>query len=134
MPVEIWSTERTEAYIKARLTAHGKAQHELPDCTAEERWEHPGIYALYKKGNSRASSLHGTREEAEAALSAVAGEWKNKRAGFEIRERPAEQRRCEDYCSALPFCEQGQRLINATEDFRLAQHWTVSAPRAPAAQ
>ncbi len=126
IPVEMWGAKRTEAYIKDRLIAHGKAQHELPECDAEERWERPAVYALYKGKNIRATRLYDTKEEGEAALDAAG-------SGHELRERPAEQKRCADYCAALPFCEQGQRLVKATEDSISAQHWTVSGPRATAA-
>jgi hypothetical protein len=133
MPAPLWPAAQTEAYIRARLLVHGKAQTVLPECTAEERWERPGVYALIKRGNSRATSIHPTLAEAEAALDAT-GEWKTKRAQFEIQERPAEQRRCADYCAALPFCEQGQRLIHRTHEIRLEQNWSISGPRASAVE
>lgn len=126
--VEVWPAERIEAYIKERLMAHGWAQHELPECTSEERWERPAVYVIQKKGNSRATSVHATQEAAEAALATL-----TPAASYSIVERPAEQRRCQDYCPALPFCEQGQRLLKETEDFRLSKLWTVAQPRAPAA-
>lgn len=126
VPVLVWQPATIEAYIKERLIAHGKAQHELPECTADERWERPGVYALMKIGNKRATSVWNDRVDAERELRAQSSK-------YTIEERPAEQKRCADYCAALPFCEQGQRLVKATEDFRLAQHWTVSGPRASAA-
>ena len=90
----------------------------------------PGVFALYKKGNTKATSLHDTEEEAQAALAEAAAKGK---AQYEIRQRPAEQKRCADYCAAFQFCTQGQALVKATNDFRLAQHWSVSGPRASAA-
>lgn len=126
IPVEMWSAERTETYIKARLIAHGKAQHVLSECSAEERWERPAIFALHKIGNKRATKLFEDETEAIAALAGIG-------KGYEIQKRPAEQKRCEDYCPALPLCTQGQLLLKQIEDFRLAQHWTVSGPRATAA-
>lgn len=119
IPIEAWPADRTEAYIKERLMAHGKAQTVLPECTADERWERPAVFALHKTGNKRATKLYDTEAEAEAAL-VEAGK------GFEIQTRPAEQKRCADFCSALPFCTQGQRLVKATEEFRLGQIWSVS--------
>ena len=137
IPVPMWTHDQTEAYIKQRLIAHGKAQTVLPECSADERWERPSVFALYKTGNTRATSLHDTEQEAQDALNvaSVAASVKAIKAPpkFEIRERPAEQKRCADYCAAFAFCEQGQGLVKATEDFRLAQHWSVSGPRASAA-
>jgi hypothetical protein len=136
IPVEMWPADRTEAYLRDRLTAHGKAQYVLPECTAEERWERPAVFAVHKNQNIRATSLHPTTEAAEAAAEdLMTGNLNPGNTKYRVIERPAEQKRCQDYCAALPFCEQGQRLIKATEDFRLSQIWTVpaSGPRASAA-
>ncbi len=110
IPVEMWSPERTEAYIKDRLIAHGRAQHELPECSPDERWERPAVYALYKGRNVRATKLFDTEAEAIAAMEAMPG---GSHAN-EIRKRPAEQKRCQDYCSALPWCEFGKELVHNT--------------------
>lgn len=130
IPVQMWPASQTEEYIKQRLIAHGKAQHELPECTPEERWEKPSVLALYRIGNSRATSLHATQDEAEAALEAIAPNSLKKRS-YEIRERPAVQTRCAEYCPARPFCTQAQQL----EEYRDRQTaWVVaSGPRGTAA-
>ncbi len=137
IPVEMWSAERTEAYIRERLMAHGKAQHVLPECTADERWERSAIFAVHKDKNVRATSLHATRVEAEvmAERYMVERSGKTAKAIYTVTERAAEQKRCADYCAAFAFCEQGQALVKATEDFRLSQIWTIpeSGPRASAA-
>jgi hypothetical protein len=127
LKVDTWPEKQIETYITDRLLAHGWAQHELPECTAEERWERPAVYAVVKKGNSRATSVHLTLEAAQQALEALTP------GAYAITERPAEQRRCQDYCPALPFCEQGQGLLKKIEDSRLAKLWTVAPPRASAA-
>lgn len=111
IPIEAWSEGTINAYITGRLIAHGRAQHSLPECTADERWELPAKYALYKEGNTRAISLHNTVDEADIALRQKIMEQGNgKRATYFVHERPAEQRRCESYCAAYPFCNQGQTL------------------------
>lgn len=125
VPVSLWPTEQTEEYIKSRLMAHGWAQHELPECTTEERWERPAVYALHKRGNTRATSLHDRIEQAEAARDAAI-EAATRKAEYEIQERPAQQIRCTDYCPAMPFCDQGKALLKAAEDIRLGQLWSVS--------
>lgn len=129
--VEMWPNQQIEDYITQRLIAHGRAQHELPECNAEERWERPAIYAIMKRGNSRAISVHKSEDEARATLAALQAQEtmtnpKQLRA-FSITERPADNRRCEDYCPALPFCEQGQKLVQAKADFAKAKMWSVSA-------
>lgn len=108
MPVNLWPFDRTEAFILERLKAHADAQHVLPLCTSAERWERPAKIALMKFGNKKATSLHDTRAEAEAALAAKGG------TTYRIDERPAEQIRCKDYCPAAPVCEQWSELNKAT--------------------
>lgn len=116
VPIEMWPPNKTEAYITERLTAHGKAQHDLPECTAEERWERPSKIALYKEGNLRATSLHDTHEDADRALrDAIMSRKPGSKTEFFLQERPAEQKRCEAYCAAYAFCTQGQALIAATD-------------------
>jgi hypothetical protein len=113
LPVGLWSPERCEQYILDRLRAHANAQHVLPLCTAEERWERPAKFALVKDGNKRATSLHDTREEAENALVVATSDAK-KGVTFRIDERPAEQVRCESYCPARPVCRQADDLMRVT--------------------
>jgi hypothetical protein len=125
IPVPIWNPSITEDYIQIRLNLHSKAHRNLPECTADERWERPAVYALHKIGNKRATKLFDTEAEAHEALAAID-------SGYEIQLRPAEQKRCEDYCNALPFCTQGQKLVKETEEHRLQQLWSVSGPRASA--
>ena len=95
-----------------RLKAHGDAQHVLPLCSPEERWERPAKFALVKEGNKRAASLHDTFDEAAAARDAItpAGATYKHR----IEERPAEPIRCAQYCSARPVCSQADELMKVT--------------------
>jgi len=109
MDVALWPAEKTEAYIVERLTAHGKAQHVLPECTPEERWERPAKWALRKDGNKRATSLHDTEAEAVAAQAAA-----KKPSEMLVEHRPGESIRCADYCSAAPCCSQWAELSRVT--------------------
>ena len=113
IPVDLWPDAQTEQYILDRLVAHAHAQHLLPFCTADERWERPAKFALMKDGNKRATSLHDTRDEADAALTA-AQEGAKKGTTFRVDERPAEQVRCESYCAARPKCLQADELLKVT--------------------
>lgn len=124
LPMPLWTPAECESYILARLTAHADAQHELPLCTAEERWERPAKLALIREGNVKATSLHGTLIEAEAAREHEIADDLAKRLAkrktppkeplvplaFRIDTRPAEQIRCRDYCAAAPVCEQWKAL------------------------
>jgi len=118
IPVRMWTANETETYIQQRLNAHSKAHRTLPECTADERWERPAIYALQKIGNKRATKLFDSKTEAAQALLEYG-------LGYEVQHRPAEQKRCRDYCMALPFCTQGQELLEKEEQFKLSQLWSV---------
>lgn len=122
IPVETWPQEQIETYIRKRLIVHGKAQHELPECTDEERWATSAVYAILKKGNKSAVSLHDTAIEAAQALKSLP----TYTGAYSIVERPAEQRRCADYCVALPFCTQGQALLQKTHDYKVSKMWNVN--------
>lgn len=113
LPVRAWPSAETESYILARLQAHAAAQHVLPLCSPEERWERPAKFAVMKDGNKRATSLHDTRASAETAVSELQAEAK-KGAAYFINERPAEQVRCEQYCPARPACRQADDLMRVT--------------------
>ncbi len=111
--VPLWPAEQTEQYIVDRLRAHANAQHVLPLCSPEERWERPSKFAVIKDGNKRATSLHDTRQSAEIARDELMGEAKKGTAYF-VDERPAEQIRCKDYCVCAPVCEQWRELSRVT--------------------
>jgi hypothetical protein len=110
--VPMWPAEQTEQYILDRLLAHANAQHVLPLCSPEERWERPAKFAVMKDGNKRATSLHDTREEAEREADAKSNGGRNWK--YRVDERPAEQVRCRDYCICRPVCVQADELLKAT--------------------
>lgn len=110
MPLEMWSLEKTEAFIRERLAAHEKSlidPHSVP-CTPEERWERAGKFAVMKKGQKRSMRNLDTKAEAETYIKNTGIE------GLTIEERPTIQKRCEAYCNVLKWCPQGQSLINKT--------------------
>jgi len=127
VPVEMWSESQTEEYIKSRLIAHGQAQHELPECTPEERWQKAPVFALQRLGTNRAKSLHDTYDEADRARNALPI---RELGDYTVIQRSGENRRCADYCPVLEFCTQGQALLKASEDAKLSQLWTVGGGKA----
>ncbi len=106
-PITVWTIDEQRAFIEARVAAHKSTEHvaddELPWCSDEERWANPAQYALMKRGRNRAVRLYASRADAESALARTAD-----RHEFRIDERPAESRRCENYCTAAPWCNQWQ--------------------------
>lgn len=105
LPITLWPYEARQEFISNRISYHSAAEfaietdENLPDCTTEEMWEKPTVWALKRVGKLRASSLHHTQEDADAALE-KAGE------GFEIEVRPGERTRCATFCPVNAYCQQ----------------------------
>lgn len=107
--IPMWTAPEGEMYIVERLQAHGGAQHALPQCTPQERWERPAVWALRKETNKKATSLHDTEEEAETAKAAHKDGDK-----MLVEHRKGESIRCQDYCGAAPLCDQWKELNKVT--------------------
>lgn len=112
--VPCWSFEETEEYVKARLLIH---EDQNATCSPAERWQSDPVFAVMKKGSSRAvnGGKHDNRDAAEQMAHDL-----NKNATkdfilkgglYIVEERPGEARRCQMYCSLLPFCQQGQAIV-----------------------
>ena len=105
VPIRLWSKDEQEKFIKDRIAKHSACEFsmetggELPDCTPEEMWEKPAVWAVMKQGNTRAKSLHDSAESAEEAK-------KEAGAGFEIQFRQGARTRCKDYCLVSNWCQQ----------------------------
>ena len=77
----------------------------LPECSSDEMWEDPTIYAVMKEGRKSAVNARSTdRKSAEGMVKELG-------KGHYIQERPGVRKRCESYCSAAPFCQQYQRYL-----------------------
>lgn len=81
-------------------------------CTDEERWAKQGKWAVHKSGVQKAAKLADTEDELSAWIFAN----RSKLGGdYRIEERPAVYTRCNQYCSAAPFCRQHQQSLQAAE-------------------
>lgn len=116
--IPLWSPEEQESFAGLRVRAHQQAEKltddELPECTDEETWKKPDIWAVKKKGNKRAmpGGLHSTETSAQA-FAMIQG------PHVEIEHRPGSYPRCELYCSAAPFCKYGKprmKTVPETEE------------------
>jgi hypothetical protein len=109
----MWKIEDTVDFITRRVESHSKALHgDLPECTAEERWERNSDWAVMKEGNTKATASFDTKEEAEARM---AEEVEKNKPGpkskkeppkYSVAFRPGESIRCEHYCPVKNFCSQ----------------------------
>jgi len=105
VPIRLWSMAEREEYISNRISAHSACEFELetdgklPDCSPDEMWEKPAVWAVRKTGNVRAKSLHDSEESALLALEELG-------KGYEVEFRAGERTRCENYCLVNTYCQQ----------------------------
>lgn len=104
--VPMWPHEQAMDFIKARLDLHVAAADRsddcLPPCTAEERWATEDKWAVMKEGRKTAVRVY---DDQELASDHAASESK-----CYVEHRPGENKRCESYCDAAPFCHQFQNM------------------------
>lgn len=99
-PITLWSPAQQDAFIEERVRLHQAALINLPECSDEDRWARPNKYAVMKPGGNRAVKLFDTNEE--AIFFCKGDQYVEERTGASIR--------CESYCPALNWCDQG-RLV-----------------------
>lgn len=105
IPIRLWPMEEREAFVKDRVAKHSACDfaletgEALPLCTPQEMWERPTVYAVKKKGNVRAKSLHDTKEQAEAVAVSIGKD-------YEVEVRPGERVRCANFCPVKDHCGQ----------------------------
>ena len=105
LPIKLWPMQEREQFVKSCIAKHSacdfamEAGETLPKCTPEEMWEKPTIYAVRKKGNVRAKSLHESEAEANDAVNKLGKD-------YEVEVRPGERTRCASFCSVNAYCAQ----------------------------
>lgn len=110
LPIRLWSKEERDAFIANRIALHSACEFaietdgELPDCTSEEMWEKPTVWAVRKIGNKRAHSLYETEELATATLADLGD-------NYEIEVRKGERTRCENFCPVNTWCTQYKTYV-----------------------
>ena len=104
--VPLWSKGMQEQFLSERVKIHQQAREgSYPGCTDEERWAKPDKYAAKKKGRKTATKLFGDKFEAQ--------QWvveQTDARDFVLEFRQGSQTRCEDYCAAMPWCDQAKEL------------------------
>lgn len=110
--IPMWSEDQQDEYLNERVALHQKAEFdrltgsELPECSQDERWEKPPVWAVKKIGNKRAIKLYDMEEIAKAALL----------PGQEVEFRRGTATRCEaNWCRVNAWCSQYQREREAIE-------------------
>jgi len=106
LEIPIWSDEEAKAFLEDRVRLHLLAETKDVECTPEERWAKPSIWAIKKKGTSRAitGGLYAVEEKAKEKLAELGSQ-------YEIEYRPGENTRCALYCPVAKFCAQYQKIL-----------------------
>lgn len=105
--VPLWSVEKQLDFLEDRVTLHqaSRMDSRFAPCTDEERWAKPDKYAAKKKNAKRAIKLFDDKFEAQ--------QWvvdQTDARDFVLEFRQGSQTRCEDYCAAMPWCDQAKEL------------------------
>jgi hypothetical protein len=106
--IKLWPYEERTQFISDRIAQHAAAlfavetNDDLPECTPEQMWEKPQMWAVKKVGGVRAKNVCYTEEEANEKLE-LAGK------NHFIEVRPGERTRCANYCSVKDFCGQWKK-------------------------
>lgn len=112
-PVVLWESSVVAAYLDERVRLHQEAENgSWPECTPEERWARPDLWALMKKGQKKAVRLFENQEVANKWLGGILG---GDKTHF-IQHRQGESIRCAAYCPAAPKCKQWAKLNPTISD------------------
>jgi hypothetical protein len=105
IPIRLWSKEERDNFISNRIALHSACEFaietdgDLPDCTPDEMWEKPTVWAVFKIGGKRAHSLYETPEMALSALAELGDK-------YDIETRKGERTRCTNFCPVNTWCTQ----------------------------
>jgi hypothetical protein len=120
IPIQLWSQEDREQFIRDRVTQHSNAMltaelgETLPECTPEQMWEKAPVFAIMKEGNVRAKSVHALESEATVSLEDLKKSAK-KGENFYLEVRKGDRTRCENYCQVSKYCDQHQAYLASKE-------------------
>jgi hypothetical protein len=96
--IPMWSSEQVESFIQLRIAMHLAAERELPECSEQDRWAKPSIYAVMKGKRAMPGGLQFSLEAAESLCA--------KNPGTRVEFRKGESTRCNSYCPVSEFCTQ----------------------------
>lgn len=129
IPIELWPVEQTEQFYLERIKAHMEAamlsDHELPECSQEERWPKPDCFRVVTGDDpgravpggsffkTRAEADHFNNERREKNT-LKGGGYKKNFADARVVYQHGESKRCAEYCDAAPFCHQYAKICGKT--------------------
>jgi hypothetical protein len=108
---DLWSKKEAKDFLYSRID-HMKENEDRPDdeldlCDDKEMWAKPTAWAVMRPGQPRAvaSKDMTTKRKAQAYIRNAKQDDKDT---FTVECRPGKRTKCEDFCSAAPFCNQYQ--------------------------
>ena len=105
LDIPMWQDEVTLEDMRHAVTEQLEAREgNYRPCTDGERWKSDNVYAVMKAKRKSALRLLSTRADAEKYC--FDNELIDGEAGITIEFREGVAKRCLDYCSAAPYCEQ----------------------------
>jgi hypothetical protein len=112
IPIRMWDIGDTWKFVEDRVKAH--KEEGLPDCSEEEMWSSPPVYAVFginKDGSKkkRATRLFDHHHSAEMFRSELG-------VGATTEVRPGRRARCEgNYCGVASVCTQFKQYKDKQE-------------------
>lgn len=104
--IPLWSPEQAYKFLRERVILHQQARVTLPECSPEDRWARPDVFAVMKQGRKTAVKLYSNENEAKAHV------------GFDkslyVQHRPGVSVRCQAYCPVSQFCDQYQSTLTSS--------------------
>lgn len=108
LQLNVWTQEERLNFAKQRVSMLNYAEKltdkqlaELCPCTRYDQWSSFKGCALIKEGNSKATKVFESREDAEKYI-----QENEKYKDYILEERWTPKTRCNDYCSVRPYCYQ----------------------------
>jgi hypothetical protein len=101
--IKLWEPEAARIFMQNRVVLHQQAKLNLPECSPEDRWARPNVWAVMKEGRKTAVKLYDNEDAARAHV------------GFDkqlkVVLRPGASVRCQSYCRVSRFCAQYQASL-----------------------
>jgi len=97
------------AKIQEILYYKDKPEEEIPECSAEERWERGECWAVMKKGRKSAVKRHDSQFSAEQHA-------ENLGSGHYVEHRPGVPAKCVDYCTCAEKCSFYKKYMASLEE------------------
>jgi hypothetical protein len=115
VPIQLnkWSKEEAVAFAKDRIQKLERAKKMTDEelsvsmsCSRYDQWSQYQGTALIKEGNTKATKVFESREQAEDYVND-----NPKFKEYNLEDRYSKRTRCMDYCSAKPVCQQYKREV-----------------------